>query len=165
MRIRLVTLIVVGYLASAALAKADSFSITLISSGSGVYDYGITTLSATFDQGETISFTGLSGVTGASTGSDLSSGGWTVESFSSNVVTFVQSVFTTSGFSGTFGDFIIDSKAPPGTVDWSGTASGQLNSGTVSGPVSSAVPEPSSLLLLAAGLSAFGVMRRKLART
>jgi len=104
MRIRLVTLIVVGYLASAALAKADSFSITLISSGSGVYDYGITTLSATFDQGETISFTGLSGVTGASTGVDLLGGGWTVESFSSNVVTFVQSVFGISTFSGTFGD-------------------------------------------------------------
>lgn len=126
-----------------------------------MYNYGITTPSATFDQGEAISFTGLSGVTGASTGVDLLGGGWTVESFSSNVVTFVQSVFGISTFSGTFGDFIIDSTAPPGTVDWSGTASGTLNSGTVS----SAVPEPSSLLLLAAGLSAFGVMRRKLART
>jgi hypothetical protein len=83
-------------------------------------------------------------------------------------VTFVQSLFSSAGIDNsqndmpiTFGDLIIDSTAPLGTVDWSGTSNGQLNSGTVAGPVSSAVaPEPSSLLLLAGGLAMLGVRRK-----
>src|SRR5262245_22764742 len=69
-------------------ARADSFSISLISSSGGLYDYGITVAPNTttvFLQNETITFTGLSGVTGAS----VLSLDFTVQSFSSSSVTFV----------------------------------------------------------------------------
>lgn|SRR5262245_52756835 len=146
-------------------AKADTFSISLISSGSGLYDYAITVQpgsTAIFNKFETISFTGLSGVTGASVGGVLGvASAFTVQSFTSSSVTFVQSEVGVVSIGITVGDLVIDSTAPLGTVGWSGTSNGQLNSGTVSGPVSSATPEPSSLLLLAGGLTGLFGLRRK----
>jgi PEP-CTERM motif len=151
-------------------ANADSFSISFIAVGNGHYNYGITipaNTNVTFLQNETITFTGLSGVTGASLTGDLDIF-FTVQSFTSSSVTFVQSLFPTLTFVNfgvnvpfTSDTFVIDSTAPVGTVDWSGTANGTLNSGTVPGPVSSGVPEPSSLLLLAGGLTGLLSWRRK----
>ena len=155
-------------------AKADTFSIVFIAGGNGQYDYEITigaNTNVTFLLNEAITFTGLSGVTGASLSGDLGTFGFfTVQSFTSSSVTFVQSGFNPlltfvnagNNFPTTAGTFVIDSTAPVGTVDWSGTASGALNTGTVAGPFSPVTtPEPSSLLLLAGGLTASLGLRRK----
>jgi len=60
----------------------------------------------------------------------------------------------------TIGSFVVDSLVPLGTVHFGVQADiGNFN-GTVAGP---AVPEPSSLLMLASGLlSLAGIVRRKL---
>jgi hypothetical protein len=66
-----------------------------------VYTYGITVPAQTntlFLQNETISLTGLSGVTGASVGETLSVTGWTVQSWTSSSVIFVQSLALTSTY-------------------------------------------------------------------
>jgi hypothetical protein len=117
---------------------------TLTSSSSGIYDYGLVVDASgvTFDQHQTITLSGLSGVTGASVSGDLSFAGFSVSSFTSDSVVFAQGVFGSSGFAGpsTFGTFVIDSSVlTTGTVAYSmETDSGTL-SGTVDGPVASIV--------------------------
>lgn len=147
-------------------AHADSSSLTLISSGSGIYDYGITVPGGqdiSFLQNQTITLTGLSDVTGASVSGALLGDSFAVSSFTSTSVTFVQTGI--AGFSGaiTFGDFLVDSTAPLGTVNWSmETQSGTL-SGTVGGPVATA-PEPSSAALMLLGVGLVFVMRKRNSR-
>ena len=156
---------------SAPNAHADSFSLSLVSSGGGIYDYGITVpgfSAAIFDANQTITLTGLSGVTGASVSGVLFDGDFRA-SFTSTSVTFDQ----TNGFAllnpvsvpFTFGVFLVDSTAPLGTVNWSGQAASGTFSGTVGGPVAGvATPEPSSVALMLLGVGLVFVMRKRNSR-
>jgi hypothetical protein len=55
------------------------------------------------------------------------------------------------------GQFILYSTAPPGIVNWSYEGTNANGAGTVQGPV----PEPSTLVLLPAGLAVFLLVRRR----
>jgi hypothetical protein len=69
-------------------------SITLTSSSNGVYDYGltVTNLLDVFDKGQTISLSGLSGVTGASVAGVLAADGFKVSSFTSTSVVYAETL-------------------------------------------------------------------------
>jgi hypothetical protein len=147
--------------------RADG--IVLISSGGGVYDYGVevTGTFLAFFQNQTVTISGLSGVTGASVDTFLAESGFTVESFTSSSVTFIQSGFGAVNFpNGTFGDLIVDSTVLTlGTVNWSAqTATAGTINGTVEGPVGSvSAPEPSSVALLLLGIGLMFAMRKHIA--
>jgi hypothetical protein len=147
--------------------RADG--IVLISSGGGVYDYGFDVTSGllSFFQNQTVTVSGLSGVTGASVDTSFADNGFTVESFTSSSVTFIQSGFGAVNFpNGTFGDLIVDSTVLTlGTVNWSAqTATAGTISGTVEGPVGSvSAPEPSSVALLLLGTGLVFAMRKRMA--
>jgi hypothetical protein len=136
--------------------------LTLISSGGGVYDYGVTlqpndNVSFPPFGSWQISFTGLSGVTGASATNTFS---MFVPSFTSDSVTFSTKVgpILTNPLQTpvTLGDLIIDSTAPLGSVNWNLVDFEGNLSGTVSGPVG--VPEPGSLSMLLPGIAGFGLL-------
>jgi hypothetical protein len=143
--------------------------ITLTSSGSGVFDYGLTLgagETVSFIPGQTITLSGLSGVTGASVNSELSFS-FTETSFTPTSVVFTSSAefsFSNVGASSpfTFGTLVVDSSVLTlGTVDFSMETN---NEGTVQGPVSAAVPEPASLTLFGTallGLAWFGWRRQR----
>jgi hypothetical protein len=146
--------------------RADG--IVLISSGGGVYDYGVevTGTFLAFFQNQTVTISGLSGVTGASVDTFLAESGFTVESFTSSSVTFIQSVFGAANlFTGTSGDFIVDSTVLTlGTVNWSAQTVGVTLNGTVEGPVASvSASEPSSVALLLLGIGLMFAMRKRIA--
>src|SRR6266566_6955424 len=88
--------IALGVLAVGVLAKPDSgwaTAITLISSGSGVYDYGLTVTgpgTIRINQNQTITISGLSGVTDASVSDLLSGFGFTLSSFDSTSAVFAE---------------------------------------------------------------------------
>jgi hypothetical protein len=160
---RLLLLIAVAGLLSASIpARADT--IVLTSASNGTYDYGLE-LNAGEDEGftagQTITLTGLSGVTGVTVASDSFFAG----SFTADSVTLTEEPQSTSGFGNgtdlnpaTFPLFSLTSSVlTEGTVDFSINNQTPPVMGTVDGPVGGAVvPEPSSFVLLGTGLLGLG---------
>jgi hypothetical protein len=152
-------------------SRADS--VVLTSQGVGVYGYGLELDPGSGGimavNGSTLSFTGLSGVTGASAASDI---GFTA-TFTPTTVTFTE----TGGGASTPNNpgstpvilpdfFFIDSAdTTVGNVSYVAITSNQGTlTGTALGPVTPAptVPEPSTLILAGSGLLGLaGVARRK----
>jgi hypothetical protein len=147
---------------SEACLAAPVATLTLTSSGAGVYDYGLTLGpedSVTFGPNQTITLSGLSGVTGASVSGVLS--GFTVQSVNTTSAIFAEPGGTTAiflnadAFPFTFGTLVVDSSVlTPGTVDFSLETSDGPITGTTQGPVA-AVSEPGSTLLLGTFLLGF----------
>lgn len=156
---------------SVRVSRADS--IVLTSPAPGVYGYGIEldpgspgVMAVT---GDSLTLTGLFGVTGASAAPNL---GFTT-TFTSTSATFTE----TGGLASTGNNpgstpiilpdfFFVDSADTTiGNISYVATTSNQgILSGTAQGPVTppSAVPEPSSLILAGSGLLGLaGVARRK----
>jgi hypothetical protein len=161
-------------LIAARAAQADS--IVLTSQAPGVFGYGIELDPGSGGimavNGNTLTFTGLFGVTGASAAPDI---GFTA-TFTSTTVTFTETGGGASTPSNpgstpvTLPDFFfIDSTdTTVGNVSYVAVTSNQGTlTGTALGPVTPAAetPEPSTLILAGSGLLGFaGLARRKFAR-
>jgi hypothetical protein len=162
----------VGFMATANTCSAAV--ITLTSSGGGVYDYGIALSGGeivTFDTGQAITLSGLSGVTGASVTDTLALfGEFKVSSFTptSVVLTHTLSSPATIGpFSGpvTFGTLVVDSSVlTTGAVDYSIETSSGTFTGTVDGPATTAVPEASIWAMMLVGFAGLGYAGYRRAR-
>jgi hypothetical protein len=149
---------------SEACLAAPVASLTLTSSGGGVYDYGLTVganEALTFNPNQTITLSGLSGVTGASASGDLGPGAFAVPSVNATTVVLLRPgpfgiTFDNTPFPSpnTFGTLTVDSSVlTTGTVDFSIETSDGTVMGTTQGPV--AVSEPGSTLLLGTFLLGF----------
>lgn len=148
-------------------ARADSIVYDASESSAGVYVYDLNTASADlpFVKGDTVTFTGLVGVTGASTPFT----GIFTTSYTTDSVTFTATrQDTILEDPNPFDDiFTIDSTAALGAITYtSDVVVSPALSGSVEGPATlpAATPEPSSIALLSSGLLGIaGVLRKRLA--
>jgi hypothetical protein len=169
MRSGLRALLLVSAVLSASIA-AHANSIVLDSMSGNTYTYGLdvnANSSETFAPGQTITLTGLSGVTGASGGSPYgsffsASSTATSVTLTSLGVTFGNAQSSANDFSDLF--TVTSSSGAAGTVNF-GINGNPTASGTVEGPVAlvAATPEPSGFVLLGTGLLAVaGAAKRRL---
>jgi hypothetical protein len=149
---------------TSAFAFGDSLALT--SSGNGKFDYEYLPSpslgEAYFQDGDTISLTGLSGVTDATMFWPEAS--FFTLSYTSSSVTITRTGGSLLNVGGPFSLLELSSLAPLGTVDYTIEAVGQYSSGLVGGPVAPAdTPEPGTFMLLGSGaLGLAGVIRKKL---
>jgi hypothetical protein len=148
---------------------AQAASITLVSQAGGTYSYGLTIdpgETFTMETAATMGLTGLSEVTGA-IATDALSLFFTAGFNATQVALINKSLFTISQ-PGTLGTLEVTSTATTtGNVNFHITASGTVFTGTVLGPVAApttVVPEPSTVLLFAAGLGVILAWRARIAQ-
>jgi hypothetical protein len=162
-------------LVSAAPGWCDSVSIALTSSSGGVYVYGLVPPSPSFVAygGDLISFTGLSGVTGASTSVYPPPTPFILVSYTATSAVFeIDPSISTISFApyivAPTNDWAINSSVLTlGTIDWTISGPGITTpiSGTVLGPVAATLtPEPSSAALMLLGIGLVLVMRKRIAQ-
>jgi PEP-CTERM motif len=157
-------LVICGLLLLCPLAHGSS--IVLESSGSGLYQYElILTPGSSIDNSQTITLTGLSGVTGVVLPNPVLSPSF-FAFFTSTSVT-VYEFGPPFSVSGDFTDFLVLGSTSPssGEVAYTINSSPTSSSGMVVGPVPvNATPEPSSFALLCTGLLGLaGVVKRRFA--
>jgi hypothetical protein len=159
----------IGAATATEAGLAATPTIELTSSGGGVYDYtfvGVDGIETRFLNGQTITLSGLSGVTGASVSGEA------VMFFSASF-TSTSAVFTLTccGSSG-FGDVSVDgfevssSVLTTGPVDYTMvTDNPGILAGTIEGPVAASAPEPSTWAMMLLGFAGLGyVGTRKMSR-
>ena len=127
---------------AAVQQSASAISVTLTSPGPSNYEYSVTTDPMEFLlMGDTLSFTGLSGVIGATAPAGFAS------SFTSDSVTFTaQTVFGNSGGTFTISPFTIESPAALNTVAFSIDSTTGGASDFIDGPFEAVLPPPSAAI-------------------
>jgi hypothetical protein len=160
----------IGAATATEAGLAATPTVELTSSGGGVYDYtfvGVDGIDTRFLNGQTITLSGLSGVTGASVSGEAAMF-FSSSSFTSTSAVFTQTCCGTAGF----GDVPIDGFEVSSSVLTTGavaytmvTENPGILAGTVEGPVAAAAPEPSTWAMMLLGFAGLGyVGTRKMRR-
>lgn len=157
-------IVVCSALLAATAAASPSIAVTPYSPGNGVFYYDLAVpdaTGATFNNGDVIIFSGMSGVTSAAAVEEVWSdfGRANAPSVTPTQVIFTADVapfFPSDTFpfdqGAPYSYFEIDSPfSAVGTINWSIQTAAGTFSGTVLGPVAP-IPEPSTLLLVGTGL-------------
>ena len=109
-----------------------------------------------FDTGERINFTGLTGITGASVGGPDLSGSFTTCGVTSTTVCFGAAnpidLDNIGNSTQIFGTLVIDSTSTDVGSVFYAFSNADRGKGEIDGPVGSSAPEPATLPLLSAGL-------------